>query len=153
MAPLEPWEKVFVKADEFPATVHGHLPCIDCHRGVQNVDDKEAAHEGLVARPSEGDPNTCSECHVDVASVYKNALHSTQQGYWTQLDQRSTPENHPALETMFGNHCAGCHTSCGDCHVGQPKSVGGGLFDGHLFQRTPPDDAFLHSLSRQPGRQ
>jgi thiosulfate/3-mercaptopyruvate sulfurtransferase len=38
---------------------------------------------------------------------------------------------------MFGNHCASCHTSCGDCHISQPGSVGGGFLDGHLFQRTP----------------
>jgi thiosulfate/3-mercaptopyruvate sulfurtransferase len=39
---------------------------------------------------------------------------------------------------MFNNHCARCHTSCGDCHVGQPASVGGGLFDGHVFTAKPP---------------
>lgn len=54
------------------------------------------------------------------------------------LNARSAPEHHPQLEEMFGNHCAGCHTSCGDCHVGQPASVGGGLFDGHVFTARPP---------------
>ncbi len=137
MAPLEPWEKVFVNAEQFPQTVHGHIACVDCHNGVQSA-DKETAHEGLVARPSEGDPNACSECHLDVAEVFPESLHSSLQGYWTVLETRSTPENHPAIEEMFGNHCARCHASCGDCHVGQPASVGGGLFDGHLFTRTPP---------------
>ena len=41
------------------------------------------------------------------------------------------------MEEMFGNHCASCHTTCGDCHVSQPKSVGGGLIDGHNFNATP----------------
>jgi thiosulfate/3-mercaptopyruvate sulfurtransferase len=38
---------------------------------------------------------------------------------------------------MFGNHCASCHTTCGDCHVSQPNSVGGGLIEGHVFNQTP----------------
>jgi hypothetical protein len=137
VAPLEPWEKVLVNAEKFPQTVHGHIACTDCHSGVQSS-DKDAAHEGLVARPSEGDPNACSECHSDLAAVFPNSLHSSLQGYHTVLETRSKPENHPALDEMFGNHCARCHASCGDCHVGQPAGVGGGLFDGHLFTRTPP---------------
>lgn len=137
MAPLEPWQKVLVDAEEFPLTVHGYLPCTDCHSGTQSS-DKEIAHEGLVARPSDGAPNACSECHVDVASSYENSLHSTLRGYWTVLETRSVPENHAAIEQVIGNHCARCHTTCGDCHVSQPASVGGGFFDGHLFLRTPP---------------
>jgi thiosulfate/3-mercaptopyruvate sulfurtransferase len=39
---------------------------------------------------------------------------------------------------MFGNHCATCHTTCGECHVAQPQNVGGGLFTGHVFETTPP---------------
>jgi hypothetical protein len=137
VAPLEPWEKVLVNAEKFPLTVHGHILCTDCHGGVQSV-EKDLAHQNLVARPSDGNPNACSECHTDVSTSYANALHRTQQGYWTVLDQRSAPADHLALEKMFGNHCARCHTTCGDCHVAQPMSVGGGLFDGHLFTRTPP---------------
>jgi thiosulfate/3-mercaptopyruvate sulfurtransferase len=134
---LEPWEKVLVDAGNFTRTVHGHVACTDCHDGVQSS-DKDTAHENLIARPSEGDPNACSECHPDVTAVYPDSLHATLQGYWTVLDTRSTSENHPALEEMFDNHCARCHTSCGDCHVAQPAGVGGGFFDGHVFSRTPP---------------
>ena len=136
MAPLEPWEKVLVDPESFLPTVHGSIACTDCHSGLQSS-DKDTAHTDLIARPSEGDPNACSECHLDVAAVFPNSLHSTQQGYWTVLDTRSTPENHSALEEMFGNHCASCHTTCGDCHVSQPAGVGGGLFEGHVFTRTP----------------
>jgi thiosulfate/3-mercaptopyruvate sulfurtransferase len=92
----------------------------------------------MIARPSEGDPNSCSECHPDVANTFPNSLHSTLQGYWTDLDTRTAPENHPVLEQAFNNHCSRCHTSCGDCHVSQPVSVGGGFFEGHVFTRTPP---------------
>jgi len=134
---LEPWEKVLVNAETFPETVHGHIACTDCHGGVQSI-EKEAAHAGLIARPSEGETNACADCHVDVSEVFATSLHATLLGYHTVLDARSVPENHPALQTMFENHCYSCHTSCGDCHVGQPASVGGGLFDGHNFVRTPP---------------
>lgn len=137
MAPLEPWEKVIIdEPAAFEATVHGQLACQDCHGGVL-VDDKEAAHEGMIANPSEDPTETCGECHPDVTTDQVNSLHATQAGYWTVLDARSAPEDHAQLEEMFGNHCASCHTTCGDCHVSQPTSVGGGFLDGHLFQATP----------------
>lgn len=138
MAPLEPWEKVLVNARKYTETIHGFIPCEDCHGGNRTSSEKETAHEGLVARPSLGDPNACSDCHPNVAMVYGNSLHATQAGYWTVLDARSAPEHRPALEEMFGNHCSGCHTTCGDCHVSQPHHVGGGFLDGHAFMRTPP---------------
>jgi len=137
VAPLEPWEKVLVDARKYPATVHGQLTCIDCHAGMQSP-DKDTAHADLIANPSEGPQATCNECHPDVAAVYSNSLHATQQGYWTVLDTRSASDNHPALEEMFGNHCASCHTTCGECHVSRPNSVGGGLLSGHVFEKTPP---------------
>lgn len=131
---MEPWEKVLVDTEKFSETIHGHIACTDCHGGVQSA-DKETAHTEMIARPSDGSPNACSECHADVAGTYATSLHATLKGYWTVLDQRSTPENHPQMEEMFGNHCARCHTTCGDCHVSQPASVGGGLFEGHVFVR------------------
>ncbi|HEX5837179.1 MAG TPA: ammonia-forming cytochrome c nitrite reductase subunit c552 [Anaerolineales bacterium] len=137
MAPLEPWEKVLVDGETFPQSAHGKKSCTDCHSGTQSS-DKEAAHEGLIASPSQQPEKFCAECHADQTSTYANSLHNTQAGYWTTINARSVPENHPALEEMFGNHCATCHTTCGECHVTQPKNVGGGLFSGHLFEKTPP---------------
>lgn len=137
MAPLEPWERVLVNGEKFLPTVHGQVACVDCHRGEPSP-DKDVAHTGLNPNPSADPASGCADCHPDVAAVYPNSLHSTQQGYWTILEARSAPENHAALETMFGNHCAGCHTTCGDCHVSQPNSVGGGLLNGHVFEATPP---------------
>jgi hypothetical protein len=136
VAPLEPWEKVLIIEDAFAATSHGKMECEACHMGVQDA-DKGTAHTGLVARPS-SELNICGTCHTEIASTYPKSLHATQEGYWTVLNARSTPENHPALEEMFGNHCAGCHTTCGDCHVSQPHHVGGGFLNGHLFEKTPP---------------
>lgn len=137
MAPLEPWEKVIVDLEKFSATSHGKQTCIDCHGGEQSA-DKDAAHVGLVASPSQDSQTLCGECHAEITSAYPNSLHNTQAGYWASLEARSAPENHPALEEMFGNHCSTCHTTCGECHISQPKNVGGGLFNGHVFEKTPP---------------
>lgn len=135
MAPLEPWEKVLVSAD-FMTTVHGSATCIDCHAGQQDP-EKDTAHTGLVADPST-DTKACAGCHAEQAEASVTSLHTTLAGYWTVLDERSTPENHPQLEEAFGNHCASCHTTCGNCHISQPSSVGGGLLNGHVVEKTPP---------------
>ncbi len=135
MAPLEPWEKVLV-SQEFMSTAHGSASCIDCHAG-QQAETKEDAHEGMIADPS-ADSQQCATCHAKQAANFGESMHASLKGYWTVLDARSTPENHPALEEAFGNHCASCHTTCGDCHISQPDSVGGGLLNGHTFEKTPP---------------
>jgi hypothetical protein len=136
VAPLEPWEKVLVDGEAYFPTVHGQIPCQDCHGGVQAA-DKESAHQGLIARPSDGSEEVCADCHPDVASHAAGNLHNNLAGYWTALDARSGSSSHAALEEMFGNHCDTCHTSCGDCHVTQPASVGGGFISGHTFNREP----------------
>lgn len=139
MAPLESWEKVLVDYEAFSQTAHGETEtsCIDCHSGTQAV-EKKAAHEGLIVDPSANPEKYCGECHAQQTATFPFALHSTQEGYWTAINARSVPENHPALEEMFDNHCATCHTTCGECHVSQPANVGGGLFTGHVFEKTPP---------------
>jgi len=132
VAPLEPWEKVLVDAETFPETVHGEIPCTDCHNGVQDA-DKKIAHTDLIARPSDGPDSSCAECHAEETAAHDSSLHHTQAGYWTVLASRGASAEEPAMQEMFGNHCASCHTTCGDCHISQPASVGGGLLDGHLF--------------------
>ncbi len=62
----------------------------------------------------------------------------TLAGYDLALYARSIPENHPALEEMEANHCNNCHATCGQCHISQPTSVGGGLLEGHQVVETPP---------------
>lgn len=136
MAPLEPWEKVFVNRQSFSATRHGDIQCTFCHGGTQSS-DMETAHTGMIADPSIGPNNVCTTCHKDQAKHFDQSLHASLGGYWTTLNVRSGTENHPALQTMFGNHCARCHTSCGDCHISQPASVGGGFVDGHVINKTP----------------
>lgn len=137
MAPLEPWEKALVDSEAFLGEVHGQISCIDCHSGEHSSKNKEEAHTGLVARPSADSETYCGECHPDVVAMEENSLHANFTGYWTDLEARSVPSSHPALEEAYGNHCASCHTTCGDCHVSQPSSVGGGLISGHVFEKTP----------------
>jgi thiosulfate/3-mercaptopyruvate sulfurtransferase len=132
---LEPWEKVLVDFEAFSEDKHSRLTCIGCHGGEESS-EKEAAHADMVADPSAGG-GKCAACHSDVTETFETSLHSTLHGYWTSLDARSTPEDRPALDEMFGNHCSSCHTTCGDCHVSQPNSVGGGLIEGHVFNQTP----------------
>ena len=136
MAPLEPWEKVLVSEEDYLADVHGQMQCIFCHGG-QQAPDKEVAHTDLVANPDTGKEQICETCHADTNHTFVDSLHSDQGGYWTAINARSAPEDHAALEVMFGNHCSSCHTTCGDCHISQPTSVGGGLIDGHVFEKTP----------------
>lgn len=136
MAPLEPWEKVLVDGEMFPGTTHALTGCSDCHGGEQSQ-DKEAAHTGLTLDPSKEAEAICGQCHPDVLEHNENSLHNNLAGYWTVLDQRSTPNDHPALAEAFDNHCASCHATCGDCHVSQPNLVGGGFISGHVFNRTP----------------
>lgn len=135
MAPLEPWEKVFITREEFLATAHGQMSCVYCHGGQQSP-DMETAHTGLVADPS-GKGETCATCHGDQTAHFEQSLHVSLAGYWDRLNARSAPEHQKSLEKMFGNHCASCHTSCGDCHISQPGSVGGGFIAGHVVQKTP----------------
>lgn len=138
MAPLEPWEKVIVDAEAFIETVHGEIACEECHDGVADAESKEEAHDGLVARPSEGEATVCADCHERQSALQETSLHANLQGYWTALSERGGDPENPHLQEGFDNHCSSCHTSCGDCHVSQPASVGGGLFDGHLFTSNPP---------------
>jgi hypothetical protein len=133
---LEPWEKVLVDAVNYVPTVHGHISCINCHGGIQ-APDKETAHVGVIRNPSADPQATCGECHAQIVTHSQNSLHSTLDGYWRALEARSIPSNHAALGEMFNNHCSDCHATCGDCHVSQPNSVGGGFINGHLFNTTP----------------
>ena len=132
---MEPWERVWIDADTYREDVHSYINCTSCHGG-QAVDDFELAHEGMTGEVVQG-PDTCGRCHVDVGDPAHASLHNTLAGYDTALQARSSPEHYAALDEMQENHCARCHASCGDCHVSQPSSVGGGLLEGHDFVGTP----------------
>lgn len=134
---MEAWERVLVDEEAVTTGVHASLSCTECHGG-EAVGDFVAAHEGLVRDPSDQPDNVCGQCHADIQESAENSLHMTLAGYDTALYSRSMPENHPALEEMEANHCNNCHASCGQCHLSQPTSVGGGLLEGHAVVATPP---------------
>lgn len=136
MPQLEAWEQVFVSDEAFFETVHGKLGCTECHGGDGEATDMETAHTDLTVDPT---IETCSSCHSAITATDATSLHSTLDGYLTVLKERAgTDELSPELMEAFGNHCANCHTSCGQCHVSRPTSTGGGLLAGHEFKTPPP---------------
>ncbi|MBN2304765.1 MAG: hypothetical protein JXQ72_09830 [Anaerolineae bacterium] len=137
MPPLEAWEKVWIDLDEYSEDFHAYIECTACHGG-QAVDDMELAHEGLVADPAAGGDTTCAKCHGEISSHAVDSLHNTLEGYDTAIYARSSPEHYDTLEYMESYHCDSCHATCGDCHISQPNSVGGGLLESHTFVKTPP---------------
>lgn len=134
VAPLEPWRKVLVDQSKYIDTVHGQIACTTCHSG-NNVLEKEKAHTGLIPNPGADPHKVCGNCHPNVVVGNENGLHTNLAGFWTALKARSLPSRHPALEKMYGNHCSSCHATCGECHVSQPRLVGGGFIKGHVFNR------------------
>jgi len=137
LAEIEPWEKVLVNGETYPSSIHGLNACTDCHGGTQSQ-DKEIAHQEMNPNPSEAPEPVCGRCHENVTRYAEINLHNTLEGYWTVLGARGVSQTDPAAQEMINNHCAECHASCGECHVSLPEPAGGGLIEGHVFQRTPP---------------
>jgi thiosulfate/3-mercaptopyruvate sulfurtransferase len=133
---LEAWQKVYLNQESFFETVHGRYGCITCHGGTGDMDEKEAAHEGLVRAPASAE--ACGDCHPDQVTTEHGSLHYNLAGYETALAARSAPEKMAQLDVMMGNHCEDCHTTCGQCHVSRPTNLGGGLVAGHNFKQIPP---------------
>ncbi len=136
MPPLEAWEKVFLGESAFLESYHARYGCIACHGGTPDVDDMEAAHEGMVPDPKPED--TCRLCHAEISEAHVNSLHYDLEGYLTVLHDRSDEEHWPQLMVAYDNHCTGCHATCGQCHISRPASTGGGLLKGHIPRETPP---------------
>jgi hypothetical protein len=136
VAPVEPWERVWIDAENYAQDIHSLINCTSCHLG-QSVDDMDAAHEGMVSSPTDDPVATCGQCHPTITDASVNSLHNTLAGYDDVLYERSLPEAHPAIEEAQTYHCNECHATCGDCHISQPSNVGGGLLEGHEFVREP----------------
>ena len=137
MAPLEPWEKVLV-SEKFFGTEHGEISCRECHGGDPASASRAEAHEGVVRDPTIKDaPGTCGECHEEIVETGTKSLHATLSTFSVILEKRSGHEEWEGVDTGRKNHCAGCHSSCGQCHVSRPKFAKNGLIDGHLFNKTP----------------
>lgn len=146
MPPMEPWEKVFLNVGSgTPEALDDHLAmvsCTGCHGGDASVlEDKDAAHAGLVADPSAGANSPCAACHAEVASSYESSVHFNLWGEKAAIAARigvagfdSCPE---WVKHGFKGECRSCHATCGDCHVSIPDSAGKGLIKNHQFKKKP----------------
>ncbi|MEJ2055022.1 MAG: multiheme c-type cytochrome [Calditrichaceae bacterium] len=138
---MEPYQKVFVDYD-FLETIHGEIPCTDCHNGDPDEMDLKNAHLGIIRDPSyENVLETCGGCHEDISTDAENSLHYSLQPYREKIYRRagfSLDKSNGALDLAMKNHCSSCHSSCGQCHVSRPVSVDGGLVDNHFFFKKPP---------------
>ena len=142
MPPVEAWQKVYVDAEKFVASdPHAKVAnCIQCHGGQGGTEDLAAAHKGVVTDPtakSDSATKLCGACHKDITTAQVKSLHFDSHGYDTIIGQRlsDAPASHAAWDKAKANHCSSCHTTCGQCHVSQPTSVGGGLISGHQFKK------------------
>ena len=118
---------------------HGSMACVDCHGGDPEQETRALAHVGMAADPTL-DPaaSVCASCHQQIATDSATSLHTTLAGIRQSLIDRAGGTMPPELDTAFGNHCGRCHSSCGDCHISMPATVGGGLLSGHQIRKTPP---------------
>ncbi|MEA2102536.1 MAG: multiheme c-type cytochrome, partial [Thermodesulfobacteriota bacterium] len=141
MAPLEPYERVYVNLDFIEEDVHGEISCEVCHKGNPGAEDAKEAHKGIITDPTYPDPSkTCGQCHADITSKNSTNLHATLAPFKRKILRRASkdPKIQDRIEHAMGKNCMTCHSSCGQCHVSRPASVDGGLIDGHMFQKTPP---------------
>jgi hypothetical protein len=140
---IEPYDRVHLSNsgfEKFKKSVHGNLECTFCHNGVDNTDDKTVAHSGdFISHPSKKAEEKCVGCHPNIVMRAKNSLHQQGWGQKASVTIRSGLASFDQLsEKMkqgYDKNCGKCHASCGDCHVLRPKAGGGGLIDGHSFNK------------------
>jgi len=134
------------------------LSCQHCHAGqADNTFNTMAeAHTGLIADPSAPGQNgclachdasearsACDQCHTTAVTNTANSLHTTLAGYYTAIDDRCGCDfASGGYDDFFAARCAGCHTTCGQCHISRPESVGGGFpkigsYYSHRFRPSP----------------
>ena len=126
----------------FLNTVHGQVGCINCHKG-HNVDNVKEAHKGLVQDPSEpGGGGVCKQCHPDITSTYAHSMHYKLTGIFNIVGTISSPNKikNTLLPAAAKLDCLNCHATCGSCHVAWPKVAEGGLLSRHRFFKNPPMD-------------
>ena len=73
MAPLEPYEKIYVDPS-FINTTHGEIACETCHGGNPREPNWQIAHQGIVKDPTFPDADSaCGECHEEIVATAKNS--------------------------------------------------------------------------------
>lgn len=145
----EPYDRVYLAGEgytEFKKDVHGKIPCVSCHNGVDKTADKAVAHSGnFLKKPSLNSEEKCASCHTDIHLNAKNSLHAKGWGQKSMVALRSGKQNIPEgfdqlsheMIEGYDKNCGKCHANCGDCHVLRPSAGGGGLYKGHQFVKTP----------------
>ena len=137
---------------------HHALSCQHCHGGQpdRTFETMAEAHTDMVADPSvpgqsgclqchseEEHGSACDKCHPAIFDATANSLHTNLWGEKKAIEDRCgcTFEGSD-FEGYFDNKCGGCHTTCGQCHISRPNSVGGGFpkigsYYSHRFRRSP----------------
>jgi hypothetical protein len=132
-APTRPHFLGYFVNPEFSDSLHGRLGCTGCHGGDADATEMAVAHAGL-----KNGEDTCASCHAEIVERHETSLHHTLNGMWHALELRAGVANMPALDMVWQQDCATCHTTCSDCHLTLPEAVGGGLIKGHEFLTRPP---------------
>jgi len=144
---IEPYDRVFLSGtgfDAFKASPHYNVGCTGCHNGDKTAENKVDAHSGdWTASPSMAYDEKCATCHKTITDVFVTSLHNgtgmkrsvALRAGLTGADQFDQLPAHQI--EGYDQKCSVCHGTCGTCHVVRPLIAGGGLADGHNFNKTP----------------
>ena len=129
--------------DSFINGPHGSNACQSCHGGADDrtFETMADAHVDIVRDPSA--VGACDACHQAEAAATANSLHTNLWGEKALIEKRGNCVfEGSGYEDRFDQKCAGCHTTCGQCHISRPNSVGGGFpktfaYMAHKVQKTP----------------
>lgn len=91
-----------------------------CHAGDPAAMSPEAAHKGLVSRPSAQPEKSCGSCHGGITSTFTRSLHFTARGMENGLRALVGNVRWSMARQPFRAACQSCHATCGDCHVSRP---------------------------------
>jgi thiosulfate/3-mercaptopyruvate sulfurtransferase len=143
----EPFDRVFMGGagyETYKKSGHYKIGCVGCHNGVDKTSDKKQAHSGnFVAHPSTIASEKCGSCHKQIVDNFKTSIHNgfgqkrkvcIRSGFTGPEDFDKLPAEQ---QKGYKAKCATCHANCGECHVIRPSIGGGGLINGHNFNKTP----------------
>jgi thiosulfate/3-mercaptopyruvate sulfurtransferase len=127
----------------FLNSVHGKRSCQSCHAGQADstFTTMEEAHVDMIPDPSA--VGACDGCHYREARATANSLHTNLWGEKAAIELRARIIFEGSqFEDDYNERCGGCHTTCGQCHISRPNSVGGGFpkigtYYSHRFRKSP----------------
>jgi len=142
-----PYDRVFLGGsgyDSYKASGHYAVGCTGCHNGDGETEEKDLAHTGdFISHPSQFYEDKCAACHQDITNDFTSSIHNGT-GLKRMVAMRSGLSGASEFDQLpqhqidgYNDNCAICHGDCGNCHVVRPPMSGGGLADGHNFNKTP----------------